>query len=157
MIVTLAELRQMPAKLAVLVTGGFDPLHFGHVRYFEAAAEFSTPQMPLVVGVAPDSYVARKHPVFQPIEHRMEIIDAIQWVDIVVPQEEETAASLIRALRPKIFIKGDDWKERGLPEGERKALEEVGAEVRYVPVHPVKSSDLLYQFAWSVMDQMGRS
>lgn len=156
MIISLAQLEEtLPPNYAVLISGGFDPLHYGHIRYIKAASEWAKDHdRPVVVAVASDSYIARKHPVLQNIEARMEMIDAIRWVDYVVPQGEETAASVIRASKPHVFLKGDDWLQRGLPKLELEALEAVGAHVRYVPVHSVSSSGLLRDFAWSFFDQM---
>ena len=155
-VVTLEYLeKHLVPSCAVLVTGGFDPLHYGHVRYFQSAAKLAGEyNLPVVVGVAPDSYIARKHPLLQKLEERMEMLDSIRWVDYVVPQQEETAATVIRAVRPRIFLKGDDWQQRGLPKIELDAVNEVGAQIHYVPVHPVSSSDILRSFFWSYADQM---
>src|SRR3990172_3646563 len=149
MIVTPAWLSEnLEAHSTVLLTGGFDPLHYGHVRYFQQAANIG---LPIVVGVAPDSYIVKKHPILQPIEHRMETIDAIRWVTYVADQNDESAATLIRAVRPRFFIKGDIWLKRGLPKIEQIAMNDVGTEIKYINVHPVKSTDLLHKFAWDFM------
>src|SRR3989442_2030017 len=84
-------------RAGVLASGAFDPLHYGHVRYIRAAAEHArTSNLPLVVAVAPDEYVKRRHPLLQPLEGRMEMLDALRWVDFVVPQACE---SLTKALK----------------------------------------------------------
>lgn len=137
----------------VLVSLGADPLHYGHCRYFQRAAEI-LPHAPVVAAIAPDAYVARKHPVLQTLPQRMETVDAIRWVDYVVPQEEDTAALAILTIKPKVFVKGTDWRDRGLPEREQIALADVGAEVIYVPTHPVSSSDLLNSYAWEFFDRL---
>jgi D-beta-D-heptose 7-phosphate kinase/D-beta-D-heptose 1-phosphate adenosyltransferase len=163
MIFTLEDARKHLRRYqSILVTGGFDPLHYGHVRYFAKAKELATRyadlfvDLAVVVAVAPDSYVTNKHPLLQTLEHRMEIVSAIRWIDYVIPQGEETAATAIRAVRPLIFLKGSDWEARGLPRVEMDALAEVGARVEYVPVQPVSSSELLIDFFWRTADQMGR-
>lgn len=157
MIITLEEARKsLRRHRLILVTGGFDPLHYGHIRYFAAASSRTYGGMDVVVAVAPDSYVMNKHPLLQTLEHRMEIIDAIRRVHYVVPQGEETAATAIRAVRPIIFLKGSDWEARGLPRVETEALEEVGARVEYVPIQPVSSSEMLIDFFWKTADQMGK-
>ncbi len=147
---------KIPARRAVLITGGFDPLHYGHIRYLKAAigrAKEHGLQL-VVVGVAPDAYIARKHPLFQVLAERMEMMDAVAGVDFVLPQDEESAALVIRAVRPAVFLKGDDWLKRGLPQAELDAVAEVGGTVGYVPVHDVSSSDRLREFAWRFMDEM---
>src|SRR2546425_12792668 len=86
---------------AVLASGAFDPLHYGHIRYIRAAAEHArTFNLPLVVAVAPDEYVKRRHPLLQPREGRMEMLDALQGVDFVVPPGRESLAPAIRAISP---------------------------------------------------------
>lgn len=144
----------IPPGGAVLCTGGFDPLHVGHVRFFKEAAWFGKT---VVVAVAPDSYVERKHPVFQPLELRMEMLAGVRWIEFVVPQEEESAASAILAVRPAVFFKGRDWYGK-LPEKEQAALDAVGGELRWRDVDPYSSSDLLRSYFWREADAIsGRS
>lgn len=163
--------KYLPPSEAVLLSGGFDPLHFGHARYFQSASRIASDRWTtfekwaalagrgaVVVAVAPDAYVVRKHPLLQTLEQRMETVAAIRWVDYVVPQDDETAAKAILAVCPWVFLKGSDWQERGLPKAELEAVEAVRAEVRYVPVHPVSSSEILRDYFWAQADALsGRS
>src|SRR5438876_1011618 len=74
-------------RIAVLASGAFDPLHYGHIRYVRAAAEQARAEnLPLVVAVAPDAYVKRRHPLVQPPEGRREVLAAVRWVACRVPQ-----------------------------------------------------------------------
>src|SRR5207247_11056854 len=87
--------------IAVLASAAFDPLHYGHIRYVRAAAEQARAEnLPLVVAVAPDDYVKRRHPLVQPLEGRMEMLDALRWVDFDVHQGSACLARPIRVLRP---------------------------------------------------------
>src|SRR5437870_10472926 len=98
-------------RIAVLASGAFDPLHYGHLRYVRAAAEQARAEnLPLVVAVAPDDYVKRRHPLEQPLEGRMEMLDALRWVGFVVPQGSGSLARAIREIRPVHVDKGTDWK-----------------------------------------------
>jgi bifunctional ADP-heptose synthase (sugar kinase/adenylyltransferase) len=65
----------------------------------------------------------------QRLEERMEMIDALQGVAFVVPQESESLAQTIRRVRPRFVVKGTDWRAHGLPPDETAAIEEVGAEL----------------------------
>ena len=66
----------------VLVTGGFDPLHSGHIRYFEEAKKLGDR---LIVGVNSDAWLTRKKGrPFMPLEERAEVIRALRMVDAVV-------------------------------------------------------------------------
>ena len=66
----------------VLVTGGFDPLHSGHLAYFEAAKKLGDQ---LVVGVNSDAWLTRKKGApFMPFDERCEIIRNLKMVDRVI-------------------------------------------------------------------------
>ena len=66
----------------VLVTGGFDPLHSGHIAYFKAAKELGNP---LCVGVNSDEWLTRKKgKPFMTINERMSIIKELKCVDIAI-------------------------------------------------------------------------
>ena len=71
----------------VLVTGGFDPLHSGHIAYFEAARKLGNY---LVVGVNSDAWLTRKKgQPFMPLSERAEIIRALSMVDAVVAFDDD--------------------------------------------------------------------
>ena len=60
----------------VLVTGGFDPLHKGHLEYFKAAKKLGDK---LIVGVNSDEWLARKKGrPFMPLQDRIEIITVLR-------------------------------------------------------------------------------
>ena len=66
----------------VLVTGGFDPIHSGHIAYFESARELGDC---LVVGLNSDDWLTRKKGrYFMPATERSEIIQALKPVDHVI-------------------------------------------------------------------------
>ena len=145
---------------AVLVSGAFDPLHYGHIRYLRAAGQHAEAhQLPLVVAVAPDEYVQRRHPLLQQLDERMEMMDALRGVAFVVPQESESLAETIRRIRPRYVVKGMDWRAHGLPQEEVAAMNEVGAELVWTEISPdVSSSDLLHAAFWRFADEwVGRT
>ena len=66
----------------VLVTGGFDPLHKGHLEYFKAAKKLGDK---LIVGVNSDEWLTRKKGrPFMPFQDRIEIIKNLEMVDGVI-------------------------------------------------------------------------
>ena len=103
-----------------MTSGGFDPLHVGHVRCIEGTvSRASNPDIPpwqmkglVVVVVNADSFLVRKKGyAFMPLDERMEIINAIAGVDYVVPWEtdgDQTVCGAIEILRPNYFTKGGD-------------------------------------------------
>lgn len=70
------------SKRIVLVTGGFDPLHSGHIEYFNAARKLGNK---LVVGLNSDAWLTRKKGrPFMPFEERAAIIKNLKMVDDVI-------------------------------------------------------------------------
>ena len=89
-------------KRIVLITGGFDPLHSGHIAYIKAARELGDS---LIVGVNSDEWLRRKKgQEFMPWEERATIISALQDVDRVI-NFDDIDNSAKDAIRKKIEIK----------------------------------------------------
>jgi D-beta-D-heptose 7-phosphate kinase/D-beta-D-heptose 1-phosphate adenosyltransferase len=109
-------------KVVVYVSGGFDPLHIGHIRLFEAAKKLGDE---LVVSLNNDAWltVKRGQP-FMPEQERKEILEALRCVDRVVisrhkiidPKKiskEDYAKwygqeEMLREVKPDIFAQGGD-------------------------------------------------
>ena len=65
-----------------IVTGGFDPLHSGHIAYFKAAKELGNS---LCVGVNSDEWLTRKKgKPFMPMSERMTIIKELKCIDFAI-------------------------------------------------------------------------
>ncbi len=107
-------------ETVVAVSGGFDPIHVGHVRMFQEAKKLGDR---LVVILNNDHWLkAKKGYVFMPQEERKEIIEAIAGVDRVVltrhpenPTDMSVCAEL-RRLKPDIFANGGDRHQANVPE-----------------------------------------
>ena len=106
----------------VLVTGGFDPLHSGHVAYFKAAKQLGTK---LWVGINSDEWLTRKKGrPFMPATERKTIIDALECVDNVfefIDKDDHAvnAIKYVRELYPDakiIFANGGDRQKGTTPE-----------------------------------------
>ncbi len=126
---TLAPRRAAGERVA-LANGIFDVLHVGHLRYLEASREQAEI---LVVGVNGDAAASRlKGPgrPLVPARERAELLAGFGCADYVVVFEEETAAELIRALRPDVHCKGTDYTEESVPE--RAEVEACGGRVAIV-------------------------
>ena len=104
-----------------LVTGGFDPIHSGHIRYFERAKDYSDY---LVVGLNGDPWLTRKKgQYFQSWIERAEIIRHLRMVDavITVPDDDEGSAcgAIAKCLEiadKVIFCNGGDRGKSNTPE-----------------------------------------
>lgn len=91
----------------VLVTGGFDPIHSGHIAYFKAARELGDH---LVVGLNSDDWLTRKKGrPFMPIEERMAIVSELECVDEVIGFNDSDN-SACAAITQVLSTKGSDWK-----------------------------------------------
>jgi cytidyltransferase-like protein len=109
-------------KRIVLITGGFDPLHSGHIAYFKAAKKLGDL---LIVGVNSDEWLARKKGApFMPYRERSEIVRNIVGVDVVIDFDDSdgSARHAIRMVRqsypgnPIIFANGGDRTQTNIPE-----------------------------------------
>ena len=104
-------------KKTIMVSGGFDPVHVGHVRMIREAAEWGE----VIVVINSDDWLLRKKGyVFMPWSERAEIIKNIQGVSKVVGVDD-TDGTVCRALEyhnPDAFANGGDRKKNNTPEME---------------------------------------
>ena len=94
--------------IKVLCTGGFDPVHSGHIDYLNEASKLGDT---LIVGLNSDDWLIRKKgKAFMPWEERKCILEALHCVDSVVGfnDSDDTANDAIKQLRPDIFANGGD-------------------------------------------------
>ena len=109
-----------PKKIIVAVSGGFDPLHAGHIRYMQEAKKLGHE---LVVILNNDNWLkAKKGYVFMPEEERKEIVEALAAVDRVFLTKHEAGAKDLSVcqelleLKPHIFANGGDRIKDNIPE-----------------------------------------
>jgi len=110
-------------KTIVLVTGGFDPIHSGHITYFRSAKKLGDK---LIVGVNSDKWlVQKKGSAFLPINERTEIVSNLSVVDETIEFEDDeynSAANSIAVVVGKypkhkiIFANGGDRNSENIPE-----------------------------------------
>jgi D-beta-D-heptose 7-phosphate kinase/D-beta-D-heptose 1-phosphate adenosyltransferase len=129
------------AGTVTMVSGGFDPLHPGHLTYFRSAADLGAP---LLVNVSHDDWVGRKHVPFLTQGERIQLIDALRLVDYVHAEQGATS-EVLRLLRPRYFAKGADWEGR-LPEDELEVCREHGVEIVFLDTVVDSSTDVLRRF-----------
>ncbi len=117
------------------VSGGFDPLHIGHVRMLKEARRLGDK---LVVILNNDNWLRNKKGfVFMAEKERKEVIEMFPFVDKVVLTEHKISdpdRSVVRALRklkPAIFANGGDRKPEGDPVPEVELCKELGIKMVY--------------------------
>jgi cytidyltransferase-like protein len=141
MIVTFEQLAELRGSVA-MVDGAFDPLHRGHIEYFRAASELG---VPLLCNVASDAYVRTKHPPLLPEDQRAAVVDAIRYMTYTHINGADTE-TILRQLRPRYYVKGNDWVGR-LPAEQVTICREHGIEIVYLDTVLDSSSRILEQFA----------
>ena len=104
--------KKKDAERWVMVSGGFDPIHIGHVRMFEAARKLGSK---LVVVMNNDNWIrSKKGFVFMPEKERAEIISEFPHVDKVVltahkPNDpDRSVVRELKKLKPDVFANGGD-------------------------------------------------
>ena len=101
----------------IMVSGGFDPIHIGHIRMIKDAARWGT----VIVTINSDEWLIRKKGyVFIPWKERAEIIGNIKGVTFVtnVDDSDGTVCKAIQRHRPDAFANGGDRKKNNTPEME---------------------------------------
>lgn len=120
-------------------TGVFDMFHVGHLNIIEKAKEQCEF---LIVGVSTDEVVREyknKTPVI-PYEQRKRIVEAIRFVDKVVPQTTMDKTVAWDELKFDVIFHGDDWKGSGYYNECEEKLKEKGVDVVFIPHTPGISS-----------------
>lgn len=142
-----ADLKRSGLKV-VFTNGCFDLLHAGHARYLALARDQGDV---LIVGVNDDASVRRlkggARPVV-PLEDRAALLSALAAVDFVVPFTEDTPLELIRAIRPDVLVKGEDWRNKGVVGAD--LVEATGGTVFLAPLLEGRSTT-------SLLDRLGRA
>lgn len=129
-------------KIVGYTTGVFDMFHIGHLNILKKAKEHCDI---LIVGVTTDELCQsykNKLPII-PYEERKAIIEAIQYVDKVVPQLNRDKFSAWEEHKFDVMFVGDDWKGSELFEAVERKLNEVGCRVEYLPYTQGTNSTIL--------------
>jgi len=108
--------------ITVVATGGFDPIHSGHIEYLKEASLCGTQ---LVVGVNSDAWLKRKKGrYFMPFEERAAIVKALSCVDEVLSFDDKDGSAIhcleqVKLLYPNdtiVFVNGGDRTSDNIPE-----------------------------------------
>lgn len=106
----------------VVCTGGFDPIHSGHIKYLNSAKQLGDK---LIIGVNSDDWLIRKKgQPFLPFNERKTIVENLKCVDLVLPFDDSdgSAVNLLKQLRQEypdsmiIFANGGDRTATNIPE-----------------------------------------
>lgn len=137
--------------IVVVTSGGFDPLHIGHVRMFQAAKQLGSHH---IVILNNDHWLrAKKGFVFMPEKEREEILYALGCIDeVILSSHAEDTKDLsvvadLQKIKPHIFANGGDRKNHNTPEA--MLCKELGIQSIYNVGHGGKvqsSSELVKKY-----------
>jgi cytidyltransferase-like protein len=113
-------------RKTVMVSGGFDPVHIGHIRMIREAAQYGDV---IVVANSDDWLFRKKGFVFMEFDQRAEILASIKGVVKVsgVDDVDGTVCNAIRTHKPDFFANGGDRKKHNTPE--QVVCDELGVEM----------------------------
>lgn len=122
-------------KIIVAVSGGFDPIHVGHIRMIQKAAKLGDE---LVVILNNDNWLRKKKThIFMDQKERKEIIESIKGVTMVVltkhpsnPKDMSVCREL-REIKPDIFANGGDRKGKNIVAPEVEVCKKIGCKDVY--------------------------
>lgn len=142
----LARVREEHKNKKIILAGGaFDILHQGHIDFLRDTKALGDV---LVIAIKTDAEIRDYKDLDRPIQNedvRAALIDAIRYVDYTVvapeppanfgPDSEPPRMAVARELRPDLFVTYNErWETR------RAALEELGIELKVVPIEKVNST-----------------
>lgn len=157
-IVTFGEFdADRPAGRIVATSGGFDPIHPGHISSIQDSRQYGDVVVVIVNG---DAFLeAKKGRPFQDLETRCLIVSALRCVDYVVPfeiEDDQTVTEALRRLRPHVFAKGGDRvDERSIPEW--VVCQEIGTEIVSGVGEDKRWSSSWFLDAWAKSQSAGGS
>ena len=107
----ISEIKNTDIKIG-FTNGCFDILHSGHIKLFKEARENCDL---LIVGVNSDMSVKKNKGIERPynnLSSRLDILEAINYIDLVCVFHEKTPIKLIKVIKPDILFKGSDYKHK---------------------------------------------
>jgi len=114
--------------MVVYTVGTFDLLHVGHLALLEYCATLGDT---VAVGVASDEVVKLYKPNIPviPLEQRIEMLQALRCVNIVLPYHELDYISVCKEVKADIFVIGEDWGRKPHNQGVENHLKEQGKKI----------------------------
>jgi len=123
------KLKENSGAMVTWTNGCFDLLHVNHIRLFRRAASYGDV---LVVGINSDASIKKLKGINRPIfcqDDRIEMLEAIKYIDYVVMFNEMSPIELIARLRPDIYVKGGDYTLETINQDERRLVEGYGGKI----------------------------
>tara|TARA_R110000851_G_scaffold107911_5_gene228527 strand:+ start:2904 stop:3317 length:414 start_codon:yes stop_codon:yes gene_type:complete len=127
----------------IMVSGGFDPIHVGHVRMIIEASQYGG----VIVVANSDEWLYRKKGYnFMGFNERREILMALKGVIAVVAVDDEdgTVCEALKKIKPNYFANGGDRTKNNTPE--QTICEDLGIEMLWsIGGQKIQSSSVLVE------------
>lgn len=123
--------------MIVLANGVFDLFHVGHKRYLEQASQWGN----LVVGVTKDSSVRKFGRPIISEDERLELVKALECV--VDARLCIDSLDALRQWQPDIFVKGDDYRKKGLLDEEMEFCARNDIEIKFTSYNPQTTTGII--------------
>ncbi|HHA18322.1 MAG TPA: cytidylyltransferase [Methylophaga sp.] len=142
--------------MVVYTVGTFDLLHVGHLALLEYCASLGDT---VAVGVASDEVVLLYKPKIPvvPLDQRMEMLNALSCVDIVLPYHELDYLTVCKEVKADIFVIGEDWGRKPHNKGVEDYLREHGKKIVQVQYNPRTSSTEIRKTVISIQETGNRN
>ena len=137
------DIHRATGRKIVFTNGCFDIVHLGHVKYFQWAKSQGDV---LVVGVNTDASIRRlkgeKRPVINE-DDRIGVLEELESIDYLVRFDQDTPIELIRAVKPDVLVKGDDYTKEQVVGWD--FVESCGGRVALAPLIDGRSTSAVIQ------------
>lgn len=136
-------------------TGVYDMFHIGHLNILKRAKEHCDY---LIVGVSTDELVQKeknKNPVI-PFEERCQIVEAIKYVDRVVPQYDKNKFSAWEKYQFNKMFVGSDWQNTPQWIEYEKQFKDFNVEIVYLPYTKGISSTALTGIIKEILNEQSK-
>ena len=130
--------------MIVYTVGTFDLLHVGHLALLQYCKTLGDI---VIVGVASDGVVSSYKPNVPviPLEQRIEMLQALRCVDIVIPYHELDYLTICHQVKADIFVIGEDWGRKPHNQDVEKYFDTQGKRVVQIKYNPRNSSTKIKQ------------
>ncbi|WP_283589572.1 adenylyltransferase/cytidyltransferase family protein [Staphylococcus nepalensis] len=119
----------MNKKIVVAVSGYFDPIHYGHIEYFQMAKMIGDHLVVIINNN--NSAINKKGFYFMDENERLKIVESIRYVDeaIISVDTDGSVAKTLELIKPDIFAKGGDRSINNIPQNEVKICKKMNIKI----------------------------
>ena len=128
-------------RTIVFCNGVFDILHAGHIAFLKEAKEQGDV---LIVGINSDESVTKNKGPGRPVnkeKDRARVLEALEDVDYTIIFNEENPIKVIKALKPDVFVNGEEYGEGCV---EAPTVKSYGGKIHLIKkIHDISTTDLI--------------